>query len=120
MPAGARVTLRACLRDTNGTQRDAFIPVERTQGSMLLISGDDDRMWPSAGMGDQIVERLHAHRYPFRFRHCRYPGAGHLMRPPGVPTSVLSGAFELGGTGPMQARANRAGWTETLAFLGGR
>lgn len=99
---------------------DAFIPVERTQGSMLLISGDDDRMWPSAGMGDQIVERLHAHRYPFRFRHCRYPGAGHLMRPPGVPTSVLSGVFELGGTGPMQARANRAAWTETLTFLGGR
>jgi hypothetical protein len=36
----------------------------------------------------------------------------------GVPTSVLSGAFELGGSGPMQARANRAAWTETLAFLG--
>ena len=99
---------------------DAFIPVERIQGSVLLISGDDDRMWPSARMGDQMVERRHAHRCPLRVRHCRYAGAGHLMRPPGMPTSVLSGAFELGGTGLMQARANRSAWNETLAFLGER
>ena len=83
--AGAPV---APLRHRAGwsARADAFIPVERTQGSMLLISGDDDRMWPSALMGDQIVARLRAHRYSFPFRHCRYPGAGHLMRPPGVPT----------------------------------
>ena len=87
---------------------------------MLLISGDDDRMWPSARMGDQMVERLHAHQCPLRLRHCRYAGAGHLMRPPDVPTSVLSGAFELGGTGLMQARANRSAWNETLVFLGER
>jgi len=77
-------------------------------------------MWPSARMGNQMVERLHAQRCPLRVRHCRYAGAGHLMRPPGMPTSVLSGAFELGGHGPMQAHANRAAWTETLAFLGER
>jgi acetyl esterase/lipase len=100
--------------------RDAFIPVERGRGSILLISGDDDGMWPSGVMGDQIVARLGEHRYPFPFRHCRYPGAGHLMRPPGVPTSVLAGAFELGGIGAMQARANRAAWSETLTFLGAR
>ncbi len=99
---------------------DAFIPVERIQGSVLLISGDDDRMWPSARMGDQMVERLRAHRSPLRVRHSRYAGAGHLMRPPGMPTSVLSGAFELGGHGPTQAHANRAAWTETLALLGER
>ena len=46
--------------------------------------------------------------------------AGHLMRSAGVPTSVVDGAFELGGTGSMQARANRAAWTGTLAFLGAR
>jgi dienelactone hydrolase len=97
---------------------NAIIPVERTNGPILLISGDDDQMWPSARMGDQIMERLAAHHHPFRSRHCHYPGAGHLMRPPGLPTSVLQGKFALGGRGPTQAGANRAAWSETLAFLG--
>jgi hypothetical protein len=97
---------------------DVIIPVERTNAAILLISGEDDRMWPSARMGEQIMNRLAAHAHPFQSRHCHYPGAGHLMRPPGVPTSVLQGTFVLGGTGPAQARANRAAWSETLAFLG--
>ena len=97
--------------------RECVIPVENTNGPILLISGDEDRMWPSARMGDQIVERLEAHRHRFHVRHCRYPGAGHYMRTPGVPTSVLQGAFELGGDGAAQAAANRSAWAETLTFL---
>jgi len=96
---------------------ETIIPVEQTNGPILLISGDDDRMWPSGRMGDQIIERLEANRHPFRSRHCRYPGAGHLMRSPGVPTSVLQNAFAFGGDGPAQAAANRAAWAETLRFL---
>jgi hypothetical protein len=69
-------------------------------------------------MGEQIMDRLAAHAHPFPSRHCHYPGAGHLMGPPGVPTSALQGKFVLGGAGPAQARANRAAWSETLAFLG--
>jgi hypothetical protein len=75
-------------------------------------------MWPSAKIGDQIIERLEASRHPFRSRHCRYPRAGHLMRSPGVPTSVLhNNTFAFGGDGPAQAHANRAAWQETIAFL---
>jgi hypothetical protein len=96
---------------------ETIIPVEKTNGPILLISGDDDRMWPSSRMGDQIIERLEANRHPFRSRHCRYPGAGHLMRSPGGSTSVLQTSFAFGGEGPSQAVANRAAWTETLAFL---
>jgi dienelactone hydrolase len=96
---------------------ETIIPVENTNGPILLISGDDDRMWPSARMGDQIIERLAAHGHPFRSRHYRYPGAGHLMRSPGVPTSALYNTFAFGGHGPEQAAANRAAWTETIMFL---
>jgi dienelactone hydrolase len=96
---------------------DAIVPVERTAGPILLVSGDDDQMWPSARMGDQIMERLAAHAHPFRSRHCRYPGAGHLMRPPGVSTHALHNAFSFGGERRAQAIANRAAWSETLAFL---
>jgi dienelactone hydrolase len=98
-------------------QMDISIAVERTKGPILLISGRDDQMWPAARMGDEIVERLAVHHHPFHSSHCCYPGAGHLMRPPGVSTSGLHGKFAFGGDGPAQARANRAAWSETLAFL---
>jgi hypothetical protein len=68
-------------------------------------------------MGRQIMNRLAAHEHPFSSRHVHYPDAGHLMRPPGVSTSVLDGKFALGGTPPGQAAANRAAWLETVAFL---
>ena len=96
---------------------DVIIPVEQTNGPILLVSGDDDRMWPAARMGRQIMDRLAAHEHPFASRHVHYPDAGHLMRPPGVPTRVLDGKFRLGGTPEGQAAANRAAWLETVAFL---
>jgi dienelactone hydrolase len=96
---------------------DVFIPVEQTNGPILLVSGDDDRLWPASFMGRQIMNRLAAHEHPFRSRHMHYPNAGHLMRPPGTPTSILGGKFALGGKPPDQASANRAAWLETVAFL---
>src|SRR5262245_3817073 len=44
---------------------DVFIPVEQTTGPILLVSGDDDRMWPASRMGRQIMDRLAAHQHPF-------------------------------------------------------
>ena len=96
---------------------EAIIPVEQINGPILLISGDDDRMWPSARMGDQIVERLAARRHRFPVVHRRYAKAGHLMRTPGVPTTVLHNTFEYGGEPSAQAAANRAAWDETIAFF---
>ena len=97
---------------------DVYIAVERTNGPILLVSGDDDRMWPASRMGRQIIERLAAHRHPFASRHVHYANAGHLMRPPGVSTGILDGTFALGGTPAGQAAAVRAAWLETVAFLG--
>jgi dienelactone hydrolase len=96
---------------------DVYIPVERTNGPILLVSGDDDRMWPASRMGQQIMLRLADHNHPFNSRHFHYPNAGHFMRPPGVPTGVIDGKFAMGGTPAGQAAANRAAWEETVAFL---
>jgi len=97
--------------------KETTIPVEQINGPILLISGDDDRMWPSARMGEQIVERLAASRHPYPVLHRRYRQAGHLMRTPGVPTTMLRNAFEYGGVPSAQADANRAAWIETITFL---
>src|SRR5262249_45382609 len=85
---------------------------------ILLVSGDDDRMWPASRMGEQLMQRLAARAHPFRSRHLHYQNAGHSMRAPGVSTQILHGKFAFGGEPRAQARANREAWTETLAFLG--
>jgi hypothetical protein len=68
-------------------------------------------------MGRQIMDRLAAHEHPFESRHVHFAHAGHVMRPPGVPTSILDGKFAFGGTPQEQAAANRVAWSETVAFL---
>ncbi|MEO0900275.1 MAG: acyl-CoA thioester hydrolase/BAAT C-terminal domain-containing protein, partial [Bacteroidota bacterium] len=36
----------------------AVIPVEKIAGPILLLSGRDDQVWPSATMSDMMEERL--------------------------------------------------------------
>lgn len=52
--------------------RAAEIPVERINGPILLVSGQDDRMWPSWVFGERIMERLAEHRHPFPDEHLTY------------------------------------------------
>jgi hypothetical protein len=41
------------LRDTRAVER-ATIPVEKTRGPILLVSGTDDQMWPSSALAAMI------------------------------------------------------------------
>jgi hypothetical protein len=67
----------------------AAIPVEQIDGALLLLSGEDDQMRPSALYAELVVrlltERGHSHPY----HHVSYHGAGHLLDdPPNLPTTV--------------------------------
>ena len=96
----------------------AAIPVERIQGPVLLVSGENDQLWPSSLMSDQVVERLARHGHPYPSAHRHYPDAGHFLRPPHVPTTGLeSGALALGGSSQGQAAANADAWVHVLTFL---
>ena len=102
----------------------ATIAVERIAGPVLLISGDDDRMWPSALMAERIMRRLAAHRFSWPYRHLRYPDAGHLIGPPWQPTTAnarrhptVGATFAYGGTPAGQARANADSWGHALEWL---
>ena len=55
----------------------ATIPVERINGPVLLLSGEDDRMWPSPVLAGIAAARLAQHGHPHPVLHRRYPGAGH-------------------------------------------
>jgi len=98
----------------------AAIPVERIRGPVLVFSGDDDRMWPAGRMCDAVIERLTRHGHRHAFAHHRYPSAGHLLRVPCMPTSVVdSPMMALGGAPHGQALANRQSWVEVLRALEG-
>jgi dienelactone hydrolase len=99
----------------------AAIPVERIEGAVLLVSGEDDQLWPSAAMGEEVIARLEANDYPHRYRHRAYRGAGHLIVVPYHPTTTLAeppgGRFALGGNAADAARASADHWPRVLRFL---
>jgi dienelactone hydrolase len=124
--AGEPVELRHVflggLEDAEAASR-AEIPVERTQGPILLISAGDDRNWPSEHLSEIAFQRLQAHSHPYPDRHLRYPRAGHaIIGPPYGPTTALQVpgpgvTFIMGGTPEANAQARANAWFQTLAFL---
>ena len=103
----------------------ATIAVERIAGPVLLISGEDDQMWPSTLMAECIMRRLAEHRFAWPYRHLHYPNAGHLIGPLWQPTTVNSRrhptvgvTFAYGGAPAGQAHANADSWEYVLEWLG--
>jgi dienelactone hydrolase len=114
------------LRDKQAVER-AVIPVENTKGPVLLVSGSDDRMWPSSALADIAFHRLEANKHPYPYRHLKYAGAGHLIRVPygpstsrsfGLAVDGLEGYLcSVGGTPKADADASVDAWKSTLDFL---
>jgi dienelactone hydrolase len=107
----------AGLRDGDAVAR-GLIPVERIRAPLLLLSGQDDQMWPASDMARQIIERRRQRGTGAGDAHLDLPDAGHFLRPPITPTTVpWNDALVAGGTGPGNARAQREGWAAVLQFL---
>ena len=66
----------------NNTDPAAIIPVERIAAPILLVAGDADRLWPSAIMAQQIMQRRQSMSSRFADRLLIYSGARHLI---GIP-----------------------------------
>ena len=122
-PLSAAAWYRYNLED-EAPLAEATIPVERIAGPVLLISGEDDQMWPSSLMAERIMRRLAAHNFQWPFRHLSYPDAGHLIGPPWRPTTVnirrhpTEGVtFAYGGTPRGMAHADADSWNHVLALL---
>ena len=102
----------------------AALPVERIQCPILLVSGQDDQMWPSALFCQQITDRLQRRGSSIPCTHISYPGAGHsispsLNRPKGAleqhPIAKLW--FTFGGNEKEDALARKDAWKHTLHFF---
>ena len=57
----------------------AFINIEQITGPILLFSGIDDKVWPSAKMADMIEKRLKENNFKYTFKNVQYENAGHLI-----------------------------------------
>jgi dienelactone hydrolase len=93
----------------------ATIPVERTRGPILFISGEADDLWPSTELAEISVRRLRENEFPFRFEHSSYQDAGHVFEHPFLP-NVPEAKFLFGGTLAGNARAAADSWSRILAF----
>jgi dienelactone hydrolase len=102
----------------------AEVPVERVGGPVLLLSGDDDAMWPSVALSEIAVRRASAKGAEHPFRHLHYPDAGHTFATPaGLPVArsavhPLAGKlYAYGGSLVGNAHASTSSWEEILVFL---
>ena len=63
---------------TDDPDAEYLIRVENITAPILLISGDDDAIWPSTPAADAVVARLRAMDYAYPVEHIKVTGAGHL------------------------------------------
>ncbi|MFL5384103.1 MAG: acyl-CoA thioester hydrolase/BAAT C-terminal domain-containing protein [Longimicrobiaceae bacterium] len=104
---------------SDGALARAAIPVERIRGAVLLVSGEDDQLIPAAPAAEAVVRRLRDARHPYPYLHRSYPGAGHVILPPWLPTTPRGriGPWLTGGTPAGYARADADSWALILRFL---
>jgi dienelactone hydrolase len=97
----------------------AAIPVERANGPILLISGADDRMWPSTRMAKLLVQRSDAAGRPDHVRHLCFPDAGHRLGPRTPPRGIqrFSGIIDYGGSRQADIDARAEAWAATRSFF---
>jgi dienelactone hydrolase len=98
--------------------------VEKINGAVLLVSGEDDQMWPSTYFSNLVMERLERNSFPHPYQHLSYPGAGPAsMAPYGpLPPShslhpVDHQDYAYGGNPKDQAFATEDSWRRVLEFF---
>jgi dienelactone hydrolase len=124
-PLAARAGILRGLESAGSRVHDVAIPVERIHGAILMMSGEDDQLWPSTWFAQFAEVRLANAGFQHPHEHRSYPGAGHFgCLPPNLPagTSVarhplVPMRFEFGGTPRDNAAASADFWPRVVTFL---
>jgi dienelactone hydrolase len=107
----------ACLDDA-AMVAAAEIAVERATGPVLLLSGEEDAMWPSARLSRIAEDRAAREGAAERVTHVAYPEAGHFCTtPPGFPL-MAEDVVRNGGTRPGNQAARIDAWQRLLEHVG--
>jgi len=112
------------MRRGAATMKKAEIPIEKINGAVLMISGEDDQMWPSTQFANIAMDRLKAHNFEKPYIHLSYREAGHFIPPPYQPTTAINmkhpvdgGFYTFGGKPEANYRAGIDSWQKRLEFL---
>lgn len=103
----------------------AAIEVEKTNGPILMISGDEDGVWRSSMMAGLVVSRLKAAHFPYEVQHLKYAHAGHSAGRPditpawheGVRQPLSGREMDLGGSPRGDAESSLDAMPKVLDFL---
>lgn len=116
------------LRHFRGDPRDkryqqSVYPIEKAQGQILFIVGENDELINSREYGKQALDQLQSHGRS-NGRMLVYPGAGHLIEPPYAPlcyasrnTHHYSTPLLWGGDPVAHAAAQEHAWGEIQKFF---
>lgn len=93
----------------------AAIPVERIEGEVLVIGGEDDQVWPGADFARAVAARRTAHGRGTRVvTHAR---AGHRVVLPGEAPVVRGQVIARGGSPEADAELGSAAWPQIVELL---
>ena len=103
-------------------EEEARIPAAQIKTPILFISGENDCLWPSSKMAEKMMSELKAAHFPYQSKHLCLPGIGHIIRHPGLPTTVSQIVFgkltlEMGGQAQLAARSAQIYWNELFQFI---
>ena len=109
----------------NEAIKEAQITVKDIHVPIMLISGEDDQLWPSARYVKMMEEKLRNSKGSQRNRYLYYQHAGHFLSFPysfaNLPANIFMNAggmtMTFGGSKQANARAAKDSWEKILHFL---
>uniref|UniRef100_A0A8B9XXN8 Acyl-coenzyme A thioesterase 4 n=1 Tax=Bos mutus grunniens TaxID=30521 RepID=A0A8B9XXN8_BOSMU len=105
-----------------GCENPCMIPIEKAQGPILFIVGQDDHNWRSEFCAQIASERLQAHGKE-KPQIISYPGTGHYIEPPYFPMcpaslhKLLDKPVMWGGEPRAHSKAQVDAWKKILTFF---
>ncbi|MBU5360601.1 hypothetical protein KQI58_05865 [Enterococcus raffinosus] len=105
-PVSFRNIYELCIA-LNENREAARIKIEKFQGELLLIAGDDDQLWPS----NQMVEELQRQRSGLTTEVLVFPGVGHS-----IGGAVQTSTLILGGEETLNQDAYKKMMEKIIAF----
>ncbi|MEO7069681.1 MAG: acyl-CoA thioester hydrolase/BAAT C-terminal domain-containing protein [Nostocoides sp.] len=110
-----RQAYEASLRTFPTRERNAVIAVEQITADLIVASGGDDAVWPSAAAAQQIKARRAAYGMDTTVLH--EPEAGHRVILPGEPPAQPTQGYPYGGVEAADRRLGNRVLAALLASL---
>lgn len=92
-----------------------FIEVEKILGPILLITGQDDRVWPANYMSKCIVDRLDILDFQYEINHINYKNSGHHIAFPAYYPTTNYDSF--GGDAKNNGHSQINSWKAVQEYL---